>query len=173
MKQQWMAGLASVALAAGLLLTGAQANAQPWHHRAIEPRAAPGTGMLRQRATSGVILRARRPYASPRYRVARRLEFGRARLPPFRHYYAPPFGYYYYAPPAPYYYPPPVAYYYAPASGYYYVTPYRRRRHHRYRVRIAGYRGYYSAPTSPGWHRRWKRGWRGHSVPPGHFRRRR
>jgi hypothetical protein len=189
MKQQWMAGLAAVALAAGLLLTGTRANAQPRRNRAIEPRAAPGTGMLRQRTTPGAILSARRPAAYPRYWDARRVEFGHPRLPRFRHYHASPFPYYYYAPPPAYYYnppvtyyynppvtdyySPPVTYYYAPSSGDYYLSPYSRRRHHRYRVRVAGYRGYYAASTPPGWHRGRKRGWRGRSVPPGHFRRRR
>jgi hypothetical protein len=154
MKQRWMVRLAAVALAAGLFLIGAQSNAQPRHNQVIGPRTAPGPGLIRQRAIPG----ASSPFVSPRYRVARRAEFGRARRPRFRHYYGAPYTYYYYNPPPAYYYSPPVSYYYAPPSGYYYTSAYGRRRHHRYRYRVAGYRGYYTARAR---HHGRKRGGRG------------
>jgi len=130
------------ALAAGLVLVGAGGSAQPWHNRAMAPRSAPSPGLLRQRTMPG----AGSPSAFPRDRAARRLEFNRARRPRFRHYYGAPYTYYYSTPPPAYYYSPPVAYYYAPPSGYYYSTSaHGRRRHHRHRYRVAGYRGYYTA----------------------------
>jgi hypothetical protein len=146
MKQRWMVSLAAVALAAGLFLIGAPANAQPRRGTAIGPRAVTGSDMFRQRTTPGGMLGPGRPYAPARYRGLRRAEFGRARRLRFRHYYGAPYTYYYSAPPPAYYYSPPVAYYYAPPSGYYYYTSaHGRRRHHRNRYRVAGYRGYYTA----------------------------
>jgi hypothetical protein len=48
---------------------------------------------------------------------------------------------------------------------------YRRHRYHNDRSRTAGYRSRYDRTDYPaGWSRGRKRGWRGHSVPPGHWR---
>lgn len=195
MKRQWMAGPAAAVLAVGLLLMGAPGapvNAQPRRNREVgppavaaprmpQPRMAPSVTrqraaptIPRQRATQAPILGARRTFVSPQLRGVRGTEFRHARVARFRRYYAPPYGYYYYPPPVTYYYSPPVtyydtppvSYYYSPYSGYYYPTSYWRRRHHRYRMRVAGYREYYTA-SPPGWRHGRRRGWHGHSVAPG------
>jgi hypothetical protein len=87
MRQQGMAVLAVIAMAAGLLLVdapGAQASAKGRRNTAIGLGAATAYSLLRHKTTQGVILGAGTAYAYSRYRHARRAERRRSRVAGYR-----------------------------------------------------------------------------------------
>jgi len=90
MRQQWMAGLTALALAAGLFIMdapGAQASAKGRRNTAIGLGAATAYSLLRHKTTQGVVLGAGTAYAYSRYRHARNAERRRSRVAGYRGYY--------------------------------------------------------------------------------------
>jgi hypothetical protein len=154
MLRRWIAGLTAGIISAGLLTVGAPeaaAGSKGRRNTTIGVGAAAAYSLLRGKTKQGLVLGAGTAYAYKRYRDARRAERRRARLARARSYrYRSPYG----------------STYYARA----YRSPYGTRYHRRYRSRTAGYRSYYPGVRPQGWSRGKKRGWRGRSVPPGHYR---
>ena len=197
MRQRFTAGLLTVTLSAGLFtlgVPGARASSKGRRNTALGLGAVAAYELLTGKTGTGLLAGAGAAYAYSRYRRARRRERRHRRYYFPARYYGTSYGRYLYGSPYPTYsyysyYPSGPSVYYVPRYSHSYATDEWSNRHYyspRYRHSYHGYEGHpyrwshtqtwYEVDTDrrdrpSGWSRGVKRGWRGHSVPPGHWRR--